>query len=852
MQQLQAQLPVRLGEMRADAAAWYRPRFGPGRIMQNKPFTANSPGHVGRGGSGLRPRSVSDVSDVSDFNDNTRPYDVRDEEAPIEPFFTSVFQTALQNGLGIANKVVTAIEKLVGSSEPSSDLERLFKDARRLGTFQSTDTRTIAVLGDSGEGKSSLINALLHFPEIAKTGDIGAACTSVVTEYRQKTREHTSPITIEVEYLSKSEIEDLIKELLWNYRQIFLPEVEEDKVDPKDYARYQRESEQAWSALEAGFRHQRGFNKQLVSDMAEGGLEKATDQLVQWSHELEWPDGGNPGFWKATADTAEECCEMTSIFMEDRFWPFTKIIRVYLNAQVLKTGVVLADLPGLQDTNLARVRATQTYLMKCDNVFIVAKISRAITDQSLKSSLYSILARHAPVEWEESGVKSLNLAVVCTKSEDINQKTARREFCGPHKKISPLVMEQLDKDIEDAKKNNNSPLKKQLKRKQEFLLINARSSHVKEGLQNAYASKIPGGRLEVFCVSNTTYEKFSRKGNTEMVLASGIPELRRFCHRITAGAQLLEAKHFLQSVLSSLLSSVEIWATSSAPRPQVEDRGQDESIRDFLQEVKTEVSDTIRQSRTDFRDTFREVLFANCMKERRNHFWEDAAEAKGREWYSWHWSQYNAWCLNNGDHSTGKRGHLNWNSELIWKMRTELAFQWGLVEDEIPTVFEKLFQSIRACFLNLQSHLRGKWRIQRYASEPNDSSYVVSEMIPAYRAAAGESGTGKAARQRSIVQGRITNGTLFPHISAKIQAGIDQLVRKIFRDLRNAVNAVIELIASDVEMALASNPQRMGGARNQEDPEEERRKGELMAEIRELKKKHEELLASISKMLPGG
>jgi hypothetical protein len=111
---------------------------------------------------------------------------VRDEEAPIEPFFTSVFQTALQNGLGIANKVVTAIEKLAGSSEPSSDLERLFKDARRLGTFQSTDTRTIAVLGDSGEGncsvlrgiealsdmfigKSSLINALLHFPEIAKT-----------------------------------------------------------------------------------------------------------------------------------------------------------------------------------------------------------------------------------------------------------------------------------------------------------------------------------------------------------------------------------------------------------------------------------------------------------------------------------------------------------------------------------------------------------------------------------------------------------------------------------------------------------------------------------------------------------
>jgi hypothetical protein len=72
---------------------------------------------------------------------------------------------------------------------------------------------------------------------------------------------------------------------------------------------------------------------------------------------------------------------------------------------------------GLQDTNLARVRATQTYLIKCDHVFIVAKISRAITDQSLKSSLYSVLARHVPLEWEQSGGESLKVAVVCTMSE---------------------------------------------------------------------------------------------------------------------------------------------------------------------------------------------------------------------------------------------------------------------------------------------------------------------------------------------------------------------------------------------------------------------------------------------------
>lgn len=64
--------------------------------------------------------------------------------------------------------------------------------------------------------------------------------------------------------------------------------------------------------------------------------------------------------------------------------------------------------------------------MKCNNIFIVAKISRAITDQSLKSSLFSVLSRHVPLEWEESGAKSLNIAVVCTKSEVRKRRSASK------------------------------------------------------------------------------------------------------------------------------------------------------------------------------------------------------------------------------------------------------------------------------------------------------------------------------------------------------------------------------------------------------------------------------------------
>lgn len=73
--------------------------------------------------------------------------------------------------------------------------------------------------------------------------------------------------------------------------------------------------------------------------------------------------------------------------MENGLWPLTNIVRIFLDAQVLKSGVILADLPGYRDINLARVKKAQQYLISCDEVFIVARINRAVTDQSVKESI---------------------------------------------------------------------------------------------------------------------------------------------------------------------------------------------------------------------------------------------------------------------------------------------------------------------------------------------------------------------------------------------------------------------------------------------------------------------------------
>jgi hypothetical protein len=98
-----------------------------------------------------------------------------------------------------------------------------------------------------------------------------------------------------------------------------------------------------------------------------------------------------------------------------------------------------------------------------------------------------------------------------------------------------------------------------------------------------------GQTLDIFCVSNKWYEKYCPKGNTKFVEASGVPDVRRFCHTITADAQFNEAKHFLKSKLSALLNTLDLWASSSLQK-QDEIQEPDDSVHTRITELKDQVS----------------------------------------------------------------------------------------------------------------------------------------------------------------------------------------------------------------------------------------------------------------------
>ncbi|KAL1878541.1 hypothetical protein VTK73DRAFT_7882 [Phialemonium thermophilum] len=773
------------------------------------------------------------------------PYDPRNETTPPHAFFAPALQQALRDGRSIAREAATAVARAQIAGD--ADLQRLQREAEALQNFRGSDTRTIAVLGDSGEGKSSLINSLLHAPGLAFTSDIGSACTSIATEYRQKRREQRAAFVVEVEYLSAGEIEEHIRELLWSYRRLYLPGVNASSTTEADYRTYERESEQAWSALEAAFRHKGSeFTPETAKDMSEGAQERLLRKLTEWASEIQWPrsptgSGGVDGFWTATASTTQECVELTKKFMHDRYWPFTKIIRVFLSAQILKSGVVLTDLPGLHDTNLARVRVTQEYLLRCDHVLIVAKISRAITDQSLRSSLFMTLSRHVPTEWEEAGARRFNMAIVLTRTEDINLTAARAEFVGEGKRITPAVMDRLDDEIAAARQAGDRHRKKAAKRQQELLLVQARNHHVQEALRRTYAGETEGRALDVFCVSNKWYEKYGPKGNNRLVEASGIPSLRRFCQTIAADAQLAETLCFLRSRLSSLLNSLELWTANVLSQGGAGGSGQP-----FDCTAIYEKANSTRIEMLQLAANFRNSL-AGCFDEQimryfahRGRMWTEAAAAEGRQWMTWHHTQYNAWCGHDGEHRTANRNYVNWNAQIIWKMRTELEFQWDLLEEQAAAEFAATFNSASRILHSLKDKIREasgaspythalaesidcklgglKYRLdceqrgflcelrarRRYTAEANCSSYILREMRPKYREAASQHGPGRMARQHKIVQGHIENDMLFHLLGSTLSAEMGQLMDGTQNALRLIIDEVFQGLMSDINMVFVN------------------------------------------------
>ncbi|KAE9378390.1 hypothetical protein N431DRAFT_400024 [Stipitochalara longipes BDJ] len=632
-------------------------------------------------------------------------HDVRDEELPNDRFHETTFQQAFSDSKRLMEELTEVLSSSTIQHDQDSVMRRLHEKGSELARFHCPSTRTVGFVGDSGVGKSSLLNTLLDFRALARTSDGGAACTSVITEYHYHSADD---FTIEVEWFSTDETVAQLTELLRAYRyyHIYGTDTEGDESnDVRDRAKVAKD------IFQAMFRGRLGDDEGLIR-WPEKRILKIFRSWVARANRS--PSGRQT--YNSLEDCSSHLMQLTSEQIgtqEPAKWPYIREVRVFLKAHILSKGLVLVDLPGLRDLNSARQSITERHLLKCDEIFAVCCIGRATTDASVMS-VFEIAAR----------AELSNVGIVCTKSGDIRPDEAKRDWGGEKARAIQGHQDAIARDrrdLEDAEAEaeywseaeeldpaeqhrlirREKEVKRRLKSHQlelEHYLITTRNSSVTSALERTYREKLPGNNLRVFCVDNIMYQEHRsapKDAALPFLRLSGILAVRKHCIAMVASNQLRSALKYINDDIPALLGDIQLWVQSGAGTLDAERRME---IREVLNVLETRLkrnltgnASHINRIERSSMDMFRELITRRQLIA----YWTTDAARASDVWAGWYHSTYSAFCRNYGYHETGAVGRHNWNSDAIEQMVRDLATPWLELRSQLLISLERESQSIK-------------------------------------------------------------------------------------------------------------------------------------------------------------
>ncbi|KAB5577792.1 Dynamin family-domain-containing protein [Coniochaeta sp. 2T2.1] len=263
----------------------------------------------------------------------------------------------------------------------------------------------IGVVGSTGAGKSSVINAVLDEERLLPTSCL-SACTASATEVSYNYSDDPAQLyRAEIEFIT---LDEWLKELdgLFN-----------DLLDSS--GKVVMESSNAETDAGQALAKIRAVYPKLTNEMIERSDPEslANDPVVR--HAL-----GTTRNFQATAArilyrkvqnyvASKEKSAAASQNME--FWPLIKVVRIYTKAAELSTGAVIVDLPGVQDSNAARAAVAASYMKQCSALWIVAPMNRAVHDKTAKDLLGDQFKRQLKYD----GIYDL-VTFICSKTDDIS------------------------------------------------------------------------------------------------------------------------------------------------------------------------------------------------------------------------------------------------------------------------------------------------------------------------------------------------------------------------------------------------------------------------------------------------
>ena len=317
-------------------------------------------------------------------------------------------EAAVKQGLDVLDGIQDTLQTI--SKDP--DARKWLDQIDEVRTLARRNRTVVGVVGNTGAGKSSVINAVLDEERLVPTNCM-RACTAVVTEisYNDSVDE-ASTYRAEIEFVRA---EDWHRELTVLFDEVFdkLHGMSKEANNPDTIAGV------AWAKIRAVYSNhtrdmlQKSTTRQLMEVPNVKSILGTTKRIKS---------GECATFYRELqhfVDSQQKADSVGKSKREQEFWPLIKVVRIYTKADALSTGAVIVDLPGVQDSNAARSAVADGYMKECTGLWIVAPITRAVDDKAAKNLLGTSFKRQLKYDGTYSAV-----TFICSKTDDISRTEA--------------------------------------------------------------------------------------------------------------------------------------------------------------------------------------------------------------------------------------------------------------------------------------------------------------------------------------------------------------------------------------------------------------------------------------------
>ncbi|XP_076089970.1 uncharacterized protein LOC143062003 [Mytilus galloprovincialis] len=482
-------------------------------------------------------------------------------------------------------------------------LDNWKKDLEKLEKQLVIPKVTIAVVGATGAGKSSLINALVDQFSVLPTSGT-QACTSVVVKIENN--EDGEQYETDIEFLSREE---------WQKEyDVLIKDMTKNDGTMKTY-RSDEQSEAGVAILKmravyGQFSSLDDLNGENDITSHLGTMKNIkSNTLKEFSFNIE----------KYIISTEEE---------GQHLWPIIKSVTIRIPN--FFTGCTLVDLPGVGDANAARDRIAQEHLKNCSNILVVAEVHRAFSSKIAKELMGESFRRQL---YMDGNYSSDNIAFVCTKNDHLNCTELTREL-KLDKNVEMMSLKNESEKLKEAlnitvPENERFQIKNDLSQTQQAMKVicgKARSEKARKQLKEDYKSGLRDMKrkqeideddedededdddgydnnddnLRVFCVSTNDYQCIKEVNELPTVFDNvedtEIPKLQKWIKEMGERKKQAVTK-LLMSDLALFLNNIKNYLTEN-----------DVQFKDDSEIVKSEVEKVCKELQQELQKTSENLL----------------------------------------------------------------------------------------------------------------------------------------------------------------------------------------------------------------------------------------------------